>query len=52
MLLYDYLSSGNGYKVRLLLRLLGIAFERVEIDIMRGESRTKKTIGWNVMIRF
>jgi len=38
--LYDYLASGNGYKVRLILRLLGIPFERVEVDIVRGESRT------------
>src|SRR5712692_2678722 len=38
--LYDYLASGNGYKVRLILRLLGIPFERIEVDIVRGESRT------------
>ncbi len=34
------LSSGNGYKVRLLLRQLGIPFERVEYDIDEGETRT------------
>lgn len=38
--LYDFLPSGNGYKVRLLLRRLGIPFERIEIDILKGESRT------------
>ncbi|HYE52018.1 MAG TPA: glutathione S-transferase family protein [Azospirillaceae bacterium] len=38
--LYDNLSSGNGYKCRLMMSLLGIPFERVEIDIDRGESRT------------
>jgi len=38
--LYDYLESGNGYKVRLLLRQLGLAFERVELDILKGETRT------------
>jgi glutathione S-transferase len=38
--LYDYLFSGNGYKVRLLLTQLGIPFERVELDILRGETRT------------
>jgi glutathione S-transferase len=38
--LYDYLPSGNGYKVRLLLTQLGIAFERVELDILKGETRT------------
>ncbi|MGH7924108.1 MAG: glutathione S-transferase family protein [Candidatus Binatus sp.] len=37
---YDYLPSGNGYKVRLLLTQLGIAFERVELDITKGETRT------------
>ena len=38
--LYDYLESGNAYKVRLLLSQLGIPFERVELDILRGETRT------------
>ncbi|HET6304800.1 MAG TPA: glutathione S-transferase family protein, partial [Myxococcota bacterium] len=31
--LYDYLASGNAYKVRLLLHQLGIPFERIEMDI-------------------
>jgi glutathione S-transferase len=38
--LFDYLPSGNGYKVRLLLTQLGIPFERVELDILKGETRT------------
>ena len=38
--LHDNLSSGNGYKVRLLLAQLGIRFERIEYDIDRGETRT------------
>ena len=38
--LHDNLSSGNGYKVRLLLAQLGIPFERVEYDIDGGETRT------------
>ena len=38
--LYDFLPSGNGYKVRLLLTQLRIPFRRVEIDITKGESRT------------
>ncbi|MBD2308600.1 glutathione S-transferase family protein [Chroococcidiopsis sp. FACHB-1243] len=38
--LYDFLPSGNGYKVRLLLTQLGIPFKRVEINILKGESRT------------
>ena len=39
--LYDYLPSGNGYKVRLLLTLLDIPFERIELDILKDETRTK-----------
>lgn len=38
--LYDYLPSGNGYKVRLLLTQLGLPFERIEKDIIKGETRT------------
>ncbi len=38
--LYDYLDSGNGYKVRLLLHQLGVPFELVEVDIMKGETQT------------
>jgi glutathione S-transferase len=39
--LYDYLDSGNGYKVRLLLSQLQLSYRYVEADIMRGETRTK-----------
>jgi glutathione S-transferase len=38
--LYDYLESGNGYKVRLALTQLAIPFERIELDILKGETRT------------
>ena len=40
MRLHDYLPSGNGYKVRLLLTQLGIPFERIEYNITEGETRT------------
>jgi glutathione S-transferase len=40
MRLHDYLPSGNGYKVRLLMAQLGIPFERIEYDITEGETRT------------
>ncbi len=39
MRLHDNLSSGNGYKVRLLLTQLGLPFERIEYDIDAGETR-------------
>jgi glutathione S-transferase len=38
--LYDCLISGNAYKARLLLHQLGIPFERIELDLTRGETRT------------
>lgn len=45
--LYDFLRSGNCYKVRLLLTQLGIPFERVEINILKGESRTPEFLKKN-----
>jgi len=47
MRLYDYLDSGNGYKARLLLALLGIPYELVEIDILQGKSRTPEFLARN-----
>lgn len=40
MRLYDYPHSGNGYKARLLLALLGRRYEYVPVDILKGETRT------------
>jgi glutathione S-transferase len=45
--LYDYLPSGNGYKVRLLLAQLGLGFELEELDITRGETRTPEFLARN-----
>jgi glutathione S-transferase len=45
--LYDFLPSGNGYKVRLLLRQLGIPYELVEMDITKGETRTAEFLAKN-----
>ncbi|MGD9510514.1 MAG: glutathione S-transferase family protein [Geminicoccaceae bacterium] len=45
--LYDYLSSGNGYKCRLLLAQLGIPCRRVELDILKGETRTPEFLARN-----
>ncbi len=47
MRLYDYLESGNAYKVRLLLHQLGIPFERVELDILKRETRTPEFLAKN-----
>ncbi len=37
--LYDFHESGTGYKVRLLLNQLAIPYERIELDILKGETR-------------
>jgi glutathione S-transferase len=47
MKLYNVAYSGNSYKVRLLLAQLGILCEIVEIDIVRGESRTPEFLKIN-----
>ena len=38
--LYDYMDSGNGYKVRLVLAKLGLPYKLVLCDILKGETRT------------
>ena len=41
MILYDYVLSGNCYKIRLLLNFLGIAYEKRAVDFFPGaEHRT------------
>ncbi len=37
MKLYTYEESGNSYKVRLLLALMGVEVEQVEVDLMADE---------------
>ncbi|MBZ8182052.1 glutathione S-transferase, partial [Oscillatoria salina IIICB1] len=45
--LYDFLPSGNCYKVRLLLHQLEVDFELVEVNILTGESRTPEFLSKN-----
>ena len=45
--LYDYLPSGNGYKVRLVLRHLGLDYEVVQLDIKQGATRTPEFLARN-----
>jgi glutathione S-transferase len=47
MRLFDYLDSGNGYKVRLLLALLGQPYDWTPRDIDRGETRTPEFLAVN-----
>jgi glutathione S-transferase len=45
--LYEYAASGNCYKIRLLLHQLGIPLHRIEIDILKRESRTPEFLAKN-----
>jgi glutathione S-transferase len=45
--LYSMQRSGNSYKARLALAQLGIPYRLVEIDILRGESRTPEFLTMN-----
>jgi glutathione S-transferase len=45
--LYDFMPSGNGYKVRLLLTQLQIPFELIKLNILEGETRTTEFLAKN-----
>jgi glutathione S-transferase len=47
MHLYDYLDSGNGYKVRLLLAQLHLPYGWTNVDIDKGETRTADFLARN-----
>ena len=45
--LYSMQRSGNSYKVRLALARLGIPYQLIEVDILKGESRTPEFLAKN-----
>ncbi|MEP0755084.1 glutathione S-transferase family protein [Trichocoleus sp. Lan] len=45
--LYQFFSSGNCYKIRLLLTQLQIPFESIELNILKGETRTPEFLSKN-----
>lgn len=47
MRLFDMLDSGNCYKVRMMLARRGVAFERVEVDVDGGETRSPAFLAKN-----
>lgn len=51
MRLYDSSVSGNCYKVRLLLAHLGLAYERVELDVVDRTNRPDVLGGLNPALR-
>ncbi len=47
MILYDHPASGNCMKARILLRQLELPYERVTVDLFKGETRTPEHFGRN-----
>ena len=45
--LYSMQRSGNSYKVRLALALLNAPYKAIEVDVLRGESRTPEFLARN-----
>lgn len=45
--LYSMQRSGNSYKVRLALALIDAPYRAIEVDILRGESRTPEFLAKN-----
>jgi glutathione S-transferase len=45
--LYSMQRSGNSYKVRLALEQLGMPYRLIEVDILKGESRTPEFLAKN-----
>lgn len=47
MKLYDLERSGNCYKIRLFLSLIGIEYTKVPVDLHAGENRTSEFLSMN-----
>jgi glutathione S-transferase len=47
VILYDHPASGNCMKARILLRQLELPYERVKVDLFKGETRTPEHFGRN-----
>lgn len=47
LVLYDYLSSGNGYKCRLVLKALAMPYQIRIMDIVAGATRTPEFLAIN-----
>ena len=47
MKLYDLERSGNCYKIRLFLSLIGIEYTQVPVDLHAGENKTSEFLGMN-----
>ncbi len=47
MILYDYFRSSAAYRVRIALNLKGVAYERVEVHLVKGEQRSSEHLARN-----
>jgi len=47
--LYDFPFSGNGYKLRLAMTQLDLAFDYIAIDILTGQTHAKRFLNLNPM---
>ena len=47
MKLYDLERSGNCYKIRLFLSLIGIEYTKIPVDLRAGENRTSEFLSMN-----
>jgi len=47
VILYDHPASGNCMKARILLRQLELPYERVQVDLFKGETRTPEHFARN-----
>ena len=47
MKLYNFEHSGNCHKVRLLLSMLGLEYEKAPVDLRKGENRTPEFLRLN-----
>ena len=45
--LHSYALSGHAHRVELFLSLLGLPFEKVEVDLMRGAQKTPEFVALN-----
>lgn len=47
MILYDYYRSSAAYRVRIALNLKGVAYERVQVHLVKGEQRSPEHLARN-----
>lgn len=47
MQLFDYLPSGNSYKVRWVAARLGLAYELIDVDIHKGDTQSEEFLAMN-----